>query len=104
MTEFPGTVFVDCPCCGTRVEARRQDGKVVGSWAKPAKAKPGEDALKAAAERLKAEKAKRESFLTDAQRLLKDEKRLLEEKFKRARDRVAREGDTGPPPSPFDLD
>lgn len=105
MSEFPGTVYVDCPCCGARLEARRQDGKVVQQWAKPKPpAKGGEDPLKAATERLKAEKAKRETFLDDAKARLEDEKRALEERFRRERERVHREGDTSRPPSPFDLD
>jgi hypothetical protein len=105
MSEIQGTVYVDCPCCGARLVARREDGKVVAHWAKPRPAaKGGEDPLKAATDRLKAEKAKRANFLDDAKARLENEKRELEERFRKERERVHREGDTSRPPSPFDLD
>ncbi|HVE11816.1 MAG TPA: hypothetical protein VNI01_00355 [Elusimicrobiota bacterium] len=105
MSEIPGTIFVDCPCCSARLEARRQDGKVVGHWKSPPRdPKSSADPLKAAVERLKAEKDKRAGILDGVNARLEEEKRQLEDKFRREQERVAREGDTGRPPSPFDLD
>jgi uncharacterized Zn finger protein (UPF0148 family) len=99
-----GTIYVDCPCCGARMEVRREDGKLVQHWAKPVKAKEAADLLQAAKERLEADKKKREKYLEGAKDLLKDEKRRLEEKFQQEKERIRREGDTSRPPNPFDLD
>jgi hypothetical protein len=99
-----GTIYVDCPCCGARMEVQREDGKLVQHWAKPVKGKEAENLLKTAAERLKADKAKRDKYLEGAKGMLQDEKRRLEEKFQQGKERIRREGDTGRPPNPFDLD
>lgn len=99
------TLYVDCPCCGARLEALRQNGKVVQHWAKPPKAsKEGGDLLKEAAERLKAEKEKREKYLSGAKEILEQEKRKALEKFEQERRRIVEEGDNSRPPNPFDLD
>lgn len=100
------TIYVDCPCCGARLEARRQDGKVIKHWAKPIdknKVK-GIDPIKAAQERLKAEKERLSAYMAGAGEMLERQKRETLEKFEREKRRVIEEGDTSRPPSPFDND
>ncbi|TPW17935.1 MAG: hypothetical protein FD126_3548 [Elusimicrobia bacterium] len=96
------TIYVDCPCCGARLEARRDDGKVMGHWTKLLK-KEG-DPIKAAAEKLKAEKERHKNLLSGASAMIEEQKRRALEKFDKERERVERENDTSRPPSPFDLD
>ena len=56
--------------CGARIEVSKSDGKIVQSWAKPKKEKEGGDLIKAATERLKAEKEKRDKYLSSAKDML----------------------------------
>lgn len=100
-----GTIYVDCPCCGARIEARREDGRVVQHWAKPKKpARSTGDPLKDALEKLKADKERREKYLADPNAVLEEQKRKARERFEAEKKRVAEEGDTSRPPSPFDYD
>ncbi len=97
------TLYVDCPCCGARIEADRESGKVLQHWAKREAAVPG-DPLKAAMEKLEADKKKRENFFSNAKQALEARKREAMEKFEKERRRIAEEGDNTPPPRPFDFD
>jgi len=100
-----GTVYADCPCCGARLEVRRQDGKVVAHWTKRTDgATTDADPLKAAAERQKAEKAKLDHYLTGAKDVLEQRKKEAQEKFDKERDRIFKEKDFTRPDNPFDLD
>ena len=100
-----GTIYVDCPCCGARIEARRQDGKVVAHWAKRPEAESAEtDPLKAAAERQKAEKAKLDNLFTGAKDVLEKRRKEAQEKFDKERERIFKEKDFSRPENPFDLD
>ena len=99
-----GTIYVDCPCCGTRLEVEREDGKVVQRWAKPEKPAAGGDPIKAALAKLEADKKKRENILKNAAGALEDEKKRAMEKFEKEKERIKREKDTSRPPHPFDLD
>lgn len=100
-----GTIYVDCPCCGARIEVRRQDGRVVAHWAKREEASTAEtDPLKAAAERQKAEKTKLDQYLSGAKDMLEKKKREAQEKFDKERDRIFKEKDFTRPENPFDLD
>ncbi|OGR89585.1 MAG: hypothetical protein A3J74_11570 [Elusimicrobia bacterium RIFCSPHIGHO2_02_FULL_57_9] len=99
------TVYVDCPCCGARLEARRQDGRVLQHWKKPLKAQAdGADPIKAAQERMKAEKEKLAKLLENPTKLIEEQRRAALEKFEKEKERIIREKDNSAPPHPFDSD
>ncbi|MBI5211070.1 MAG: hypothetical protein HY927_13955 [Elusimicrobia bacterium] len=98
------TIYVDCPCCGARLEALRENGKVIEHWAKPLTKDQGGDPIKAATERMKAEKERLKNFLVGAKDKLEEQKRAAMEKFEREKERIKREKDDSPPPRPFDFD
>lgn len=97
-----GTIYVDCPCCGTRLEARRDDGRVVNQWKK--KPKVEGDPIKAALQREKAEKERLRNLISNASEILRKEKQEIMEKFEREKRRIEAEKDDTPPPSPFGFD
>ena len=97
-----GTLFVDCPCCGVRIEARRDDGRVVGHFKKSPKVEG--DPIKAALERDKADKERFKNLLSNARDIVERQKRDALEKFDRERKRIEQEKDDSPPPSPFGFD
>lgn len=99
-----GTIYVDCPCCGVRLEVEREGGKVVQRWEKQAKAKPGGDPIKAALAKLEEDKKKRAKLLSGAAEAIEAEKKRALEKFEKEKERIKRENDTSRPPHPFDLD
>ena len=99
-----GTIYVDCPCCGARLEVEREGGKVVQKWDKPQKAPAGGDPIKAALEKMEADKKKRATFFSGAKDSLEEEKRRTREKFEKEKERIKREKDTTRPPNIFDLD
>ena len=76
-------MFVDCPCCGARIEVDRESGRIIEHWTK--QERPKGDPLQAAVEKLKTDQAKLENWFSTAE----------------AR-RIAREGDTSRPPNPMD--
>ena len=87
------------------MEARREDGKLVNHWTKAQRLdKSSGDPIKAAQERMKAEKERLGQLLSGAGKRLEDEKRLILEKFEKEKERIIREGDNTPPPRPFDYD
>lgn len=99
------TIYVDCPCCNARIEARSEDGRVVQHWAKPKTGKPSSgDPLKDALEKLKADKEKRDRYMANPSAILEEQKRKARDRFEAEKKRVAEEGDTSRPPSPFDND
>ncbi len=98
-----GTVYVDCPCCGTRLEVERENGKVVQQW-KKAEPAPGGDALKAALAKLESDKQRRQQIFSTAKESMEEQKRKALEKFEKEKERIKRENDTSRPPGPFDLD
>ena len=97
------TIYVDCPCCGTRIEAIRESGRVIQHWKKAEKSASG-DPIKDGQERLKAEKERLSKLLSNPGKILEEQKRQAMEKFDREKERIKREGDTTRPPHPFDLD
>ena len=98
-----GTIYVDCPCCGARLEARRDDGRVINHWKKRPKTEG--DPIKAAIEREKKEKDRFKDLLSNANKIIEDDKKRIMEKFEREKKRLEEEGDDGlPPPSPFGFD
>ncbi|MBI5624456.1 MAG: hypothetical protein HY924_11815 [Elusimicrobia bacterium] len=98
------TIYVDCPCCKARLEVLRENGKVLQHWAKPLAKDQGGDPIKAATERMKAEKERLSKYLDGAKDVLADQKKAAMEKFEREKERIKREKDDSPPPRPFDLD
>ncbi|TPW18418.1 MAG: hypothetical protein FD126_3452 [Elusimicrobia bacterium] len=97
-----GTIYVDCPCCGTRLEVERDGGKVVQKWAK--REKPAGDPLKAALEKIEADKRRRANFFVNAKDEIEARKKATHDKFEEERRRIIRENDNSPPPRPFDFD
>ncbi len=95
------TIFIDCPCCGTRIEAVRETGRVIETWKKAEKSKTG-DPIKDGQLRLKEEKERLSKLLSNPGKILEDQKRQAMEKFEREKERIKREGDTSRPPHPFD--
>ena len=95
-----GTMFVDCPCCGARVEVDRESGRVLQHWAKHER--PKGDPLKHAVDKLKADQARLENWFVTAQDQLEAQKKRALERFEAERQRIAREGDTSRPPNPLD--
>lgn len=98
------TIYVDCPCCGARMEVRREDGRVMQHWSKTYNKKSGGDPIKEAQEKLKSEKDRLSKYLAGANEILEKQKRDALEKFEREKRRVNEEGDNTPPPSPFGFD
>lgn len=99
------TIYVDCPCCGARLEARRQDGRVMQHWKKALKAQAeGGDPIKAAQERMKAEKERLSKLLENPGKIIEEQKRRALEKFELEKERIIRENDNSAPPHPFDAD
>ncbi len=97
------TIYVDCPCCGARLEARREDGKVLKHWKTSLKKEAaGKDPIKAAQERMAAEAERLKRYLEGAGDILERQKRETMEKFEAEKERIRREGDDSPPPRPFD--
>lgn len=96
------TIYVDCPCCGTRIEADSEHGKVVQHWEKTKSASG--DSLKDALDRMKQEKEKRNQYFASAKDVLEEQKKKTREKFEKEKERVRKEGDSAPPPRPFDWD
>ena len=58
-------MFVDCPCCGARMEVDRESGKLLEHWTK--QERPKGDPLQAAVEKLKSDQAKLENWFSTAQ-------------------------------------
>ncbi|MCX5788363.1 MAG: hypothetical protein NTX64_07670 [Elusimicrobia bacterium] len=95
-----GTMFVDCPCCGARIEVDRESGKLIEHWTK--QERPKGDPLQAAVEKLKTDQAKLENWFSTAQGQMEAQKKKARERFEAEARRIAREGDTSRPPNPMD--
>ena len=102
MAGLHGSLFVDCPCCGARLEVDRESGKLLQHWAK--QDRPKGDLFKHALEKLKSDQAKLENWFSGAAKELEAKKKQAQDRFEKERQRILREGDTSRPPNPFDLD
>jgi hypothetical protein len=99
----PETIFVDCPCCATRLEIERNTGKVVQTWAKLEK-KAGGDIFADTLKKRKEEKEKLGKYFSQAPSSLQQHKKELMDKFEQEKKRVKESGDTSRPINPMDLD
>ncbi|MFA5161803.1 MAG: hypothetical protein WC421_06120 [Elusimicrobiales bacterium] len=100
MTE---TMFVDCPCCGTRLELERKTGKIVKTWAKLEK-KEGGDAFADSLKKMKEEKERLGKYFSQAPDSMSKHKKELLDKFEQEKQRIKDSGDTSRPLNPLDLD
>jgi hypothetical protein len=100
------SIYVDCPCCNTKLEVLRENGKVINQWKKkPAeKLPPGVDPIQAALLKMKAEKERLAKTLENVGEVVERQRKEALEKFEKEKERIIREGDNTPPPRPFDLD
>ncbi|MDD2805499.1 MAG: hypothetical protein PHV33_08090 [Elusimicrobiales bacterium] len=98
-----GTFLIDCPCCKARIEVDRKTGKVLKHWDKP-QVKPGGDLMQEAMKKMQEDKARLDSYFSNAGKSMEEKKKELEEKFQKEKKRIEESGDTSRPDSPFDLD
>lgn len=94
------TIYVDCPCCGARIEALAENGKVVQHWDKPKKKATFEDSLK----KIEKEKESHEKYFENAARQLEDKKKKARELFEQGVDKIKKEGLGEKPIRDIDLD
>ncbi|MBI4057433.1 MAG: hypothetical protein HY399_07820 [Elusimicrobia bacterium] len=94
---------VECPFCHGTMQVDRESGKIVQKWVPSSPPVQG-DRMKAAMEKLQREKEKRENYFSSAQEAEEKKKKELRERFEKEKERIKKEGDTTPPPRPFDLD
>lgn len=98
-----GTFLVECPCCSVRLEIDRRTGKVLKHFEKP-QVKPGGDPMQEALKKMKDEKARLDSYFSNAGKSLEEKKKELEKKFEQEKKRIEDSGDNSRPINPLDLD
>jgi len=94
------TIYVDCPCCGARIEAEALSGKVVRHW----KAGKEKQTLEEALKELESEKARRAGFFEKAAGELEENKRRAREAFEKGVEKIQKEGLGEKPIRDIDLD
>lgn len=94
------TIYVDCPCCGARLEAEAESGKVVRHWKTPKKKESLEDTLR----RLEKEKDEHAGFFEKAAGQMEAKKRKAREAFEQGVEKIKKEGLGERPIRDIDLD
>ncbi len=96
------TIYVDCPCCQTRLEVDAENGKVLNQWKKADK-DSHTDAMAEGLKKLHQDKQRRENLLRQSQEEMAKKKKNLEEQFQKGLDQAKKEGPQKPM-NPFDLE
>lgn len=100
---MPETIYVECPCCGERIEIDKKSGKIIKHFTKP-EVKDGVDPMQAALEKIKQDKNRLNDYFLSAGQTLKDKEKKLAEQFENEKKRIQESGDNSRPVNPMDLD